>query len=506
MEEFNITHSPVSPGSQVNVSLDEFRNSRAAGGLSVADINRLAGQAAESLMAHYGATGEYLREAGALLCEAATLPDEALAEVGSRKLFALIEHLGDSFDPQSVALYERLFAHVLSFCRTLPGAEELDRALRRFGLESEEAIWQRVQRIGQVEGVAEMARQGVRKVLIPSRVTFGADVAVTSVIIGKAKKLFPEAEIVLLGQPTSGQPFAGDPRVRLHPISYERGGHLLRRLNVWLDLLCAVDQEKDGLRAEECWIIDPDSRLTQLGMLPLLEDETRYRFFPSRSFQSAGLSSLSQLTVAWLADTFGGEAAEMPYLALSADDLDYGRRVRAQLRRCGIKRLVTVSFGVGGNDRKRVSDAFELGLVMNLIAQGNIVLLARGVGTVELERSEWLTAHVLGHGKRVAAIQERNEPDTAPLCPNLLIWQGELGAFCGLIAASDLYIGYDSAGQHIAAALGTPAIDMFADRTYPQMAKRWRPTGPGIVQIVEAAPGESENDLQARVLARYHQA
>jgi hypothetical protein len=485
--------------------LDEFHRLRAADQLTVADICRLAGQAAETLMAHHQATEGYLREAGMLLCEAATLPDETLAEAGSKQLFALIEQLSDSFAPQGDALYERLFAQALSCCRALPGGEDLDRALRRFGLESEEAIWQRAQRVGQAARVADMTRQGVRKVLIPSRVTFGADVAVTSVIIGKAKQLFPQANIVLLGLRESGQLFAGDSRVRLHPVGYGRGGHLLKRLSAWLDLLRAVDQEREGLGPGEYWVIDPDSRLTQLGMLPLIEDETRYRFFPSRSFQRAGLDSLGQLTAAWLDETFGGEAAGMPNLALSPADPDYGQRVRALLRRCGVRHLATVSFGVGGNDCKRIGDAFELELVIRLIAQGSTVLLARGVGTVELERSEWLTAHVLGHGKRVAAIWERNEPDTAPLCPNLVTWRGELGAFCGLIAASDLYIGYDSAGQHIAAALGMPAIDIFVDCTYPLMAKRWRPTGSSIVQIVEAAPGESETDLQARILACYHQ-
>jgi ADP-heptose:LPS heptosyltransferase len=32
-------------------------------------------------------------------------------------------------------------------------------------------------------------------------------------------------------------------------------------------------------------------------------------------------------------------------------------------------------------------------------------------------------------------------------------WDGSIGAFAGLIADSDQYIGYDSAGQHIAAAM-----------------------------------------------------
>jgi ADP-heptose:LPS heptosyltransferase len=68
-----------------------------------------------------------------------------------------------------------------------------------------------------------------------------------------------------------------------------------------------------------------------------------------------------------------------------------------------------------------------------------------------------------------------------------------LGAFAALIAASDVYIGYDSGGQHIAAALGVPVIDIFADDSIPSVTTRWTPTGPAPVHVIEhyKAPGET---------------
>jgi ADP-heptose:LPS heptosyltransferase len=54
----------------------------------------------------------------------------------------------------------------------------------------------------------------------------------------------------------------------------------------------------------------------------------------------------------------------------------------------------------------------------------------------------------------------------------------------GLMGESDLYIGYDSAGQHIAAALGVPCIDVFAGYSSPRMLDRWRPTGRAQTRIV----------------------
>jgi ADP-heptose:LPS heptosyltransferase len=53
-----------------------------------------------------------------------------------------------------------------------------------------------------------------------------------------------------------------------------------------------------------------------------------------------------------------------------------------------------------------------------------------------------------------------------------------------LIGESDLYIGYDSAGQHIAAALGVPCIDVFAGSSSPRMLDRWKPTGKAETRVV----------------------
>ena len=60
------------------------------------------------------------------------------------------------------------------------------------------------------------------------------------------------------------------------------------------------------------------------------------------------------------------------------------------------------------------------------------------------------------------------------------------GVVRGLAGSTDEYIGYDSAGQHIAAALGVSTIDIFADSNTPLAATRWRPFGPGLVHVVKA--------------------
>jgi len=58
--------------------------------------------------------------------------------------------------------------------------------------------------------------------------------------------------------------------------------------------------------------------------------------------------------------------------------------------------------------------------------------------------------------------------------------------------ASDVYVGYDSAGQHIAAALGVPTVSVFTAAAPERHAERWRPYGPAPVHVVhETAVGKA---------------
>src|SRR5205814_1370993 len=99
-----------------------------------------------------------------------------------------------------------------------------------------------------------------RRVFVLSRITLGADVAVTSVLLAAAKQRFPRAEIVFVAPPKNYELFAGDSRIRHPSIHYQRGG--LR------DRLAVEDDLKSLLASPDSIVIDPDSRLTQLGLLP----------------------------------------------------------------------------------------------------------------------------------------------------------------------------------------------------------------------------------------------
>src|SRR5262249_29689584 len=107
------------------------------------------------------------------------------------------------------------------------------------------------------------------------------------------------------------------------------------------------------------------------------------------------------------------------------------------------------------------------------------------------------------------AVLEANETNLQSLSTNekltadIIVWNGRIGLLAAMIAESDLYIGYDSAGQHIASALAVPCIDIFAGYSSPRMLKRWRPTGraASYVIAVDSLNGEiDENAILAHTL------
>ncbi|MGH9784498.1 MAG: hypothetical protein ACRD88_09955, partial [Terriglobia bacterium] len=190
-----------SSAEQIAERLTEFRALRERGALCSEVTEQLAAEAASAFLDHYRERREYLRDAITLLAEIATLEEPCLSEPGQRATFPLlVEHLSDSFDPAYCDLYDRAFAQMIATCRRLPSAQDLDRALRKFGLVSEQDLIERKVRVRRQSPKLDVqARRTVRKVLVLSRVTLGADVAITSVVLPKAKRRFPGAEAVLLG-------------------------------------------------------------------------------------------------------------------------------------------------------------------------------------------------------------------------------------------------------------------------------------------------------------------
>ena len=343
------------------------------------------------------------------------LLDRAMAEDEGRALFTIVvERLGDLFEPRLCDTYARLFTEVIA--RICP--DLISRTRRALSTELPDSA---------------------QRVYVLSRITLGADVAVTSVLLDAAKRRYPSAEIVFVGPRKNYELFEADPRIVHREIAYARGGSLRDRLEasaaLWFD---------DGL------VLDPDSRLTQLGLIRVCPDD-RHRFFDSRSFGGDGSDRLPDLAARWA-------------------DVPEARPYVAPRPASGSPADITVSLGVGENPAKRLNDDFERELLRLLAETGASVLVDKGGSTAERERVE------------------------RALPPGAQTHDGAFAPFAAEIARSKLFVGYDSAAGHVASACGVPLISIAKGFVSERMAARWRPLGtvidgnvPGVLDQVREA-------------------
>lgn len=457
--------------------------------LSGEDAQHTARTAAHLIVDHYHRTGSMQAAAVDILFALATSPHSDLAGAGTDGLFTLLaERLSDAFDPAACRLYDLIFSRIIDASRRHPSGQSIDKALSRFGLKNAASLSTRRQMLIDRQPFRCETAGACRKCILLSRVSLGAEIAVTSPVIAKMSEIFPRAEIVLIGHRIFSEIFSGVPRLRVRHCPYPTGNTLLERLGGWLDILSIVEEEIDGLADDQYLIVDPDSRLTQLGMLPLVRNESRYLFFESRSFRCEGLENISSLTSCWLQQHFGGKEPR-PFVQPPAAARQYAQTLRTRLVPAS-HTLTAVSLGVGGNEKKRLGVAFERLLLQALShTDHNQVLLFKGVGREESERSEQILDMLEKPGKIRIAHIDGDDPGgllRSDSGNNVLAWQGSLATYCALIAHADLQVGYDSSNQHIAAAAGVPTIGIFADETTPMFVKRWAPHGPGPVRTVQA--------------------
>ena len=476
-------------------------------------VDRSPEQIARAFLDQIQTSGVYPRQVADRLIDLAIGEDDETAELASRAFFTIVvERLADSFEPALVSLYNRAFAHLIDRARQTTGGKQIDRELKRFRLESEDDLEGRAESLRHIRARAwtRKARRDVRRVIVLSRVTLGADVAITSVIIERMKLEFSGAEILLVGGTKARELFGGDPRVSFKEINYRRAGNTIEKLNSWLDVLSAVREATADLKQGESLIVDPDSRLTQLGLLPVADTESsgNYLFFPSREYGSDTRLSLGQLVSVWLDEVFAAPEQLYPRVSLARADVDKADKLINRMRG-GNRAIVTINLGVGDNPQKRVSDEFEKTLVARLIAANCRVILDKGAGEEESRRGDMIIASVkrISVEGRPAQVIETSEETLTDLLKaerleaDLLVWSGRIGLLAALISKSDLYVGYDSAGQHIAAALGVPSIDVFAGYSSPRMLDRWRPAGRAETHVIPVhSPGRDESAILSDVL------
>jgi ADP-heptose:LPS heptosyltransferase len=472
----------------------------------IGELERLSRQIAYSFLDHYLKDCRYEEDYIDLLCEITTFSDDPkLSNPGTQALFGIIvETLCDDFEELQTATYNKVMAQVISYCRNIPAGKQLDLTLRDFGIHSPKDVLDRVTKIRTSEASLPRDRS-IRKIVLLSRVTIGADVAITSIIIQRLSKAFPEAEIVLIGESKLEEIYQGHPGIRIIKVSYSRKGGLLARLSSWHVVLQIVQDELSSCPLEETVLVDPDSRLTQLGILPVIP-LGHYFFFDSRSDTSLNRKmSMAELTNFWLNSIIGQEGFCYPKVWIPKSYLDPAERFCESLRNNGAERIIVVNFGVGGNLRKRVGKRLEEKLLLTLLKKPKtVIVLDKGYGDEEAANIDSLISTVEDHGYLVyqtAFGRDRHERMNS----GLIGVTSRIVEIAALIAESDEFIGYDSACQHIAAALGTQCVTIFAGSNNMRFIRRWSAHGPKSCDIVHVDtltnPGTIDvEDLTARIM------
>ncbi len=347
-------------------------------------------------------------------------PDDLLRRAlavddGRAFLSVVVERLGDLFEPKLCHTYDRLFTEAI-----LLTARELVPRIRKSTSPAAPPL-------------------SASRVYVLSRITLGADVAVTSVLMDAAKRRYSNAEILFVGPRKSYELFEADPRIKHHPAPYARSGALKDRL-----------QASASLWFEDGIVIDPDSRLSQLGLISVCE-EYNYFHFPSRAYGGDSYDPLPTLAARWAREVFGIEGARPYVVPLTSPEPPSD---------------ITISLGVGENDAKRLSDEQERHLLAALAEAGASILVDKGGSAEERERVE------------------------RALLPGMRTHDGPFAPFASQIARSKLFVGYDSAGGHVASASGVPLISIAKGFVSERMAARWRPNG---IVLTESEVAQVQN-------------
>ncbi len=356
-------------------------------------------------------------------------------------------------------------------------APETRNTLNKAGLPSKQHLLARLQRIQSNTGLPHP--QQLKKICILSRVSIGADISITSVLIQRLHQHFPDVPIITIGPDHVPQLFC-QPFLSHRLFAYDRNQSNYSRLTQWVQLQHIIDQERRHLHDDEFLLIDPDTRLSQLGLLPLAPEQST-RILPSRIDQD-NLDSLSTIANNW----FDGmtQTKEYAYPAFQT--------CRTPQLAVNTAATIVVNFGVGNDPGKRISRQFEQELILALIQQGNsTIILDSGKGPNETHESAAIESFIKEH------------PILTAYPHNFVRLQNSISTLTNHIQSADLFIGYDSCSGHIATAAETPTIICFKGAPNPRFFARWQPENHSGKTSCLKVPQKQLNDNERSLLIHH---
>ena len=201
-----------------------------------------------------------------------------------------------------------------------------------------------------------------------------------STLIQHLRQRYPTATLQLIGAGKLHDLFGECPGLEFIPVTYARRGPLRERLHSWLAIQAAT--------TDADLVISPDSRLDQLGLLPLTSDPAAHRLWEN-TLADGTAQPLAVSLDQWCQQQLATDASYTPKLWPSAATLATASHLRQATSGTP---LLAVKLDVGGNPAKALPTEFERDILRTAVNRGWRVILDRGFGDEELAASDRLLA------------------------------------------------------------------------------------------------------------------
>ena len=423
-----------------------------------------------------------------VVAAAALDPDPERASAGLRTLFGqIIEALNDRLEAPGRTLSDRIMLRVI--WQAAQRDPRLSQALATHGITHQAELIARHAAL--VSGQAWKPPAAPRRIAVLSRVTLGADILLTSIMLQHARQRWPEAQVLLVGAAKLTALFGGRDGCTVLAVDYPRRGGLGPRLEAWLTTAQRLAEHDVDL------VLNPDSRLDQLGLLPLapLSASALWRgLLPA----DRPPGSLAALLDDWCRARLNPQAT--PCLPRLWPDATTRHQSDILARRLGPGPWLACKFDHGGNPAKALPQAAEVAILQAARQRGWRILLDRGFGAEEEAASDALLA-ASGATAWDLAESDLDQSADGPPPEALVRLSGSIGFWAAALRCSRLALSYDSVGHHLAAALGVPVIIAFTGHPHDAFAAAWRSCGPAaITQIVIPNDARAQPEQWQRVI------
>ena len=394
---------------------------------------------------------------------------------------------------------------IISIINTAPGLEqrhlgfELFRVLLDSYINFPQGQWMKLyfKRLGisSVENLINYAntpskdiqcRQKLKKIAVLSRVTIGADIAISSIIVQRLRKTFPQAEICFLGDhSTNLLLMQGAGANRVHLMEKHSTLNITHYFSSWRYLVDFFASENYDI------IIDPSSRFTQAGLLPLTPlPATNHLIFEDNVYPDGKILKNGELVNWWLDNILKEKQTIYPHVKVEEEDVSLARRMLMQYFQND--HVPWVSLVLSGNLLSKSDKYFslneELRLATELIKSGRKILLIRAQG-MDGVRTDRLAELLREKGMSLPFLDVTTAFEKVQNACQGLIIEGTIQLISSFLKNTDLIISYDSMGAHLGSALNVQTIVIYlSSKGSPD---RWIPFAPPrqvFPLVIEGAP------------------